>query len=109
MKMAPKSRLQKEREVLDSVHGHPSIRQMIDSTDSPPSLILEHLDDNLLNASNSKILEPSDIKFVARKVLEALSALHQQGYVHTGICSQNGLMRPSMMNKAQILSQTTFS
>lgn len=84
MKSAPTSPLQKEREVLGSVRGHPLIRQIIDSTDSPPYLILRHLDENLLNAFRNKNLEPSAIKVVARKVLEAVSALHQQGYVHTG-------------------------
>lgn len=46
--------------------------------------MLKYLDDNLLNASNLKRLERSDIKFVAKTVLETLELLHEAGYVHTG-------------------------
>jgi serine/threonine protein kinase len=51
----------------------------------PAELVLEHLDDNLLAASNSKKLEKSEIKFIAKRILEALQAFHEDGYVHTGI------------------------
>lgn len=46
--------------------------------------MLEHLDDNLLNASNSKRLGRVDIKLIAKRVLEALNMFHEAGYVHTG-------------------------
>jgi casein kinase II subunit alpha len=45
--------------------------------------VLEHLGDNLLNASNSNRLGRLDIKFVAKRVLEALDVFHGAGYVHT--------------------------
>lgn len=57
---------------------------MVDEIQEPAALVLEHLDDNLLNASNSKRLGRLDIKFLARKVLEALNMFHGAGYVHTG-------------------------
>jgi casein kinase II subunit alpha len=82
--MAPKQRLENECRVLERVRSQPSIRQLIDTIQDPPSLVLRHLDDNLLSASNMKRLDKPDIKFVAQKILEALSALHQLGYVHTG-------------------------
>ena len=57
---------------------------MIDDIESPSSLVLEYLDDNLLNVCSRKRLEGLDVKVVARTVLEALAALHENGFVHTG-------------------------
>ena len=57
---------------------------MIDTTEDPPSLVLKFLDENLLKISGQKRLEGSDLKFVARNLLKALAALHENGYVHTG-------------------------
>lgn len=85
IKAPPKSRLDNERNVLQHFHGRPGIRQLLDETHDPPSLVLEHLDDNLLAASNSKRLEKSEIKFIAKSILEALQTFHDDGYVHTGI------------------------
>ncbi|KAK3169422.1 hypothetical protein OEA41_008805 [Lepraria neglecta] len=92
VKTAPKQRLDNERQVLECVGEHPCIRQMIDTSQDPPSLVLRHLDDDLLSTSNAKKLAEPDIKFVARKILEALSALHQLGYVHTDIKPDNVLV-----------------
>lgn len=67
------------------------IRQFVDVIGDPRALVLRYLDDNLLNASNKKRLGKSDIKLVARNILVALNALHEQDYVHTGdlyICFQ---------------------
>ena len=57
---------------------------MIDNIESPSSLVLEYLDDNLLDVCSRKRLEGSDVKVVARIVLEALAVLHKNGCVHTG-------------------------
>jgi len=73
-----------EREILGIVRNHTCIRQIIDSIERPSSLVLEYLDDNLLDISSRKGLEGSDVKFVARTVLEALAVLHENGFVHTG-------------------------
>jgi serine/threonine protein kinase len=73
-----------ERKVLEIVRDHTCIRQMIDDIESPPSLVLEYLDDNLLDVCSRKRLEGSDVKVVARTVLEALALLHDDGFVHTG-------------------------
>lgn len=59
-------------------------RQMIDLVESPSSLVLEYLDDNLLDVCGRKRLDSSDIKLVARTLLEALANLHGNGFVHTG-------------------------
>jgi casein kinase II subunit alpha len=77
--------LNNERDILKHFHARPGIRQLLDETQDPPSLVLEHLDDNLLAASNSKRLEKPEIKFIAKRILEALQAIHEDGYVHTGI------------------------
>jgi casein kinase II subunit alpha len=85
VKTAPQGRLENERDVLTHVHTCPNIRQVLDETKNPPSLILQHLDDNLLHASNVKTLESSDVKFAAQRVLQAIQALHEDGYTHTGM------------------------
>jgi casein kinase II subunit alpha len=48
------------------------MRQVVDETKNPPSLILQHFDDNLLHASGQKPLKGSDVKFVAKRVLQAI-------------------------------------
>ena len=73
-----------ERNVLETIHHHPCLRPLIDTTEDPSSLVLRYLDDNLLNVSGQKRLEGSDLKFVARSTLEALAELHDKGFVHTG-------------------------
>ena len=84
IKRAPPHLLSIEREILEIVQNHSCIRQMIDEIESPSSLVLEYLDDNLLDVCSRKRLEGSDIKVVARTVLEALAVLHENGFVHTG-------------------------
>ena len=93
VKTAPHSRLANELSVLQQFRGRPYIRQLLDEVQDPPSLILQYRDDNLLSASNSKKLERSDIKFVAKNVLKALQMLHENDYVHTGTCNLNSLSR----------------
>ncbi|KAL9130438.1 MAG: hypothetical protein Q9217_001361 [Psora testacea] len=83
IKRAPPHLLSIEREILEIVQNHKCIRQMIDNIDSPSSLVLEYLDDNLLDVCSRKRLEGSDVKVVARTVLEALAVLHENGFVHT--------------------------
>jgi hypothetical protein len=64
--------------------GHLSIRPLLDEIPEPPCIVLKYLDNNVLNTSNTKQLEKSDIKFVARKIMETLNSLHEAGFVHTG-------------------------
>lgn len=76
--------LKVERNILGLVKHHTCIRQLIDEIASPSSLVLEYLDDNLLDVCGRERLQSSDVKFVARVLLEALAVLHENGYVHTG-------------------------
>ncbi|PVH82014.1 putative serine/threonine protein kinase [Cadophora sp. DSE1049] len=92
IKSAPKYRLDNERDVLKHFHARQGIRQLLDETQEPPSLVLKHLDDNLLTASNSKRLEKPEIKFIAKRILEALQAFHEDGYVHTDVKPDNILI-----------------
>ncbi len=84
IKRAPPHLLKIERETLQMVKNHMCVRQMIDFIESDSAMVLEYLDDNLLSVCSRKGLESSDVKFVARTVLEALAVIHEKGFVHTG-------------------------
>ena len=84
IKTAPKYRLDNERDILKHFHALPGIRQLLDETQHPPTLVLKHFDDNLLSASNSRRLEKVEVKKVPKGILEALQVLHPDCYVHTG-------------------------
>ena len=67
-----------------------SLRPLVDEIRDPidpPALVLRHLDDDLMRASASQRLTRSEIKYVAKTVLEALRVLHEDHYVHTGMLS----------------------
>jgi serine/threonine protein kinase len=81
-------RLENERTVLkrfqDSTrYIRPLLDEIVDPPD-PPAIVLRHLDDSLLNASASRKLASSEVKYVARRIPEALKLLHEEGFVHTG-------------------------
>jgi serine/threonine protein kinase len=61
----------------------PLLDEIIEPPD-PPSIVLKHLDSDLLTESNRKRLSRPEIKQVARCVLQALQVLHKDGMVHTG-------------------------
>ena len=62
-----------------------SLRRLVDEVQDPPLLVLEHLDSNMLIESGVKRLQSSDVKHVVKVVLTALTALHEDGIVHTGV------------------------
>jgi serine/threonine protein kinase len=83
-------RLQNERDILRRFQNKtPYIRPLLDEIEDPPTpaIILRHLDDDLLDASNSQRLTCPEIKYVAKRVLQALAALHSEGFIHTGVCA----------------------
>jgi serine/threonine protein kinase len=51
---------------------------------APPAIVLKHLEDDLLTASGAKKLSGREIRYVSKRILEALKVLHEDGYVHTG-------------------------
>ncbi|KAL4984446.1 kinase-like domain-containing protein [Aspergillus falconensis] len=95
-------RLQNERDVLLRFqHRTSSIRPLIEELEdfnAPPTLILKYLDDDILNASNKRQLTRSEVKFIAKKVLEALAVLHDEGFVHTDIKPSNVLVNYGQRN-----------
>ena len=82
------SRVENERDILKRLQDRtPYIRPLIDeieAPDLPTTIVLKHLDDHLLQASIQQTLSRKEIKYVARRILKALSILHEAGYVHTG-------------------------
>ncbi|KAI9674994.1 MAG: hypothetical protein M1817_001400 [Caeruleum heppii] len=93
-------RLYNERDVLKLFQERaPSLRPLIDEIQDPldpPSIVLKYLDQKLQDASNQERLTRPDIKFVARRVLEALQVLHEGGYTHTDVKPDN-----IMVNRAK--------
>ncbi|OAL27499.1 hypothetical protein AYO20_09782 [Fonsecaea nubica] len=89
-------RLDNERAVLKRFQARTSsLRPLIDEIHDPPdtpALVLRHLDDDLRRASASQRLTKSEIKYVAKSVLEALKLLHEEHYVHTDIKLDNVLV-----------------
>lgn len=81
-------RLQNERDVLKRFQSRtPFIRPLVDEVvepSDPPAIVLRHLDENLLDASIARKLTSPEIKYVARRILEALRVLHNDNYVHAG-------------------------
>lgn len=81
-------RLQNECDLLKHFqHRTPYLRPVVDEIvepAEPPTIVLRWLDDDIRRASFAQRLTRGEVKYVARRVLEALSALHEDGYVHTG-------------------------
>ncbi|TKA76808.1 hypothetical protein B0A49_00544 [Cryomyces minteri] len=92
VKTAPKSRLHREQEILRRFQGHPCIRQLVDHVDDPPYLVLEQLERDASKASGEAKLARSDIKLIARNILEALKSLHEEGIAHTDVKPDNVLL-----------------
>jgi serine/threonine protein kinase len=82
-------KLQNERDILLRFQDRtPCIRPLIEDfwdTTVPPTLILRYLDDDALRALNKQRLTRLEMKYVAKRVLEALAVLHDEGFVHTGM------------------------
>ena len=80
-------RIENERDVLQKFQTRAAVRPLIDEIvkpESPPGIVLRYLQTDLLKASATKPLNRSEIKHVARTVLESLAILHDNDYIHTG-------------------------
>ncbi|TVY17231.1 3-phosphoinositide-dependent protein kinase B [Lachnellula arida] len=89
VKTAPAERFENERSILTLFQDRPCIRQMLDEIKGAPFMVLRHLDVNLLSASAEKGIGGIDVKLVAKRILQALHALHEEGYTHTDIKPDN--------------------
>lgn len=87
VKSAPPHRLDNERAILKTLGHQSGVRRLVDDIQNPPLLVLQYYDDNLLNCCRTKSVEGRELKTVAKTVLQALAALHNQGLVHTGMYS----------------------
>lgn len=90
-------RLQNERDILHrfqnrTLYIRPLIDEVLDNSLGPTTLILRYLDDDILHASNNQRLTRPEVKYIAQKVLKALSILHDEGFVHTGVLHPLGLL-----------------
>ncbi|KAI0409232.1 serine/threonine protein kinase [Xylaria palmicola] len=86
-------RLQNEADILRRYQSKSSfIRPLIDEIQQPadpPSIILRHLDSELLTESKNKRLTRPEIKQVAKCILEALRILHKDDLVRTDVKLDN--------------------
>lgn len=82
-------RVENERDVLKRFQPRsPLLRPLVDEVldpSEPPTIVLRHLEDNLLRASIRQTLNRSEIKYVTERILKALSILHDDGFVHAGM------------------------
>ncbi|KAL2368287.1 STE/STE20 protein kinase [Blastomyces gilchristii SLH14081] len=93
IKSARHFRIANERDVLKRFQSRtpylrPLIDEIVDPAD-PPAIVLKHLEDELLSSSNAKRMSGKEIKYVSKRILEALKVLHEDGYVHTDIKMDN--------------------
>ncbi|KAF7955674.1 hypothetical protein EAE96_004600 [Botrytis aclada] len=89
-------RLQNEADVLKRFQSRtPFLRPLIDEIvdpNDPPTIVLKHLDEDLMTETYRKRLAKPELQFVARRVLEALQVLHKDGFVHTDVKPDNILV-----------------
>ncbi|KIV97786.1 hypothetical protein PV10_01494 [Exophiala mesophila] len=89
IKQALPGQLQNEIEALRLCQGSPYVRQLIDTTESPPTMVLEHLDTSLFSASRHCQLDKTDLKQAIKASLHGLSLLHGFGRIHSDIKPDN--------------------
>jgi hypothetical protein len=82
-------RVANERDVLRRFSGRsPYIRPLLEEIVEPPeptTIVLRHLDSHLWQASGERTLNRKELKYVSRRVLEALQVMHRDGFVHAGM------------------------
>ncbi|KKZ60399.1 hypothetical protein EMCG_00685 [[Emmonsia] crescens] len=105
IKAARHFRITNERDVLRKFKSKtPHLRPLIDEIVEPadlPAIVLKHLEDDLLTASNAEKLSGREIKYVSKRVLEALKVLHEDDYVHTDIKMDNVLVNYALSSRSE--------
>jgi serine/threonine protein kinase len=79
------------RNILRLFGNSPLLRTLVDEIEEPAqptTIVLEYLDADLDQCSKEKTLNRYELKYVSKKILQALDALHDRGYVHTGTNEQ---------------------
>ncbi|KAK4117875.1 kinase-like protein [Canariomyces notabilis] len=86
-------RVANERDVLRRFAGKsPHIRPLLDEIIEPPeptAIVSRHLQNHLWQASGEKTLNRKELKYVSRRVLEALQVMHAEGFVHADVKPDN--------------------
>ncbi|KAK4232764.1 kinase-like domain-containing protein [Achaetomium macrosporum] len=89
-------RVANERDVLRRFSGRsPYIRPLLDEIVEPPeptTIVLRHLESHLWQASGEKTLNRKELKYVPRRVLEALQVMHGDGFFHADVKPDNVLV-----------------
>ncbi|KAE9973522.1 hypothetical protein EG327_009040 [Venturia inaequalis] len=95
-------RVRHERDILRRFQGRtPYLRPILDEIQDPAdTIVLKYLDDDLQSASNRQKLSPRELRYVSKKVLQALSVLHEDGFVHTDVKLDNILVNYGHANPA---------
>jgi serine/threonine protein kinase len=84
-------RVEHERDILRLFDKSPLLRTLVDEIEEPAqptTIVLEYLDADLDQCSKAKTLNRSELKYVSKKILQALDTLHDRGYIHTGTYKQ---------------------
>jgi len=89
IKTAKEVLLQNETRHLNMLRGNHRIRQMIDTIESPHSIVLEYAEEDLRSLSIRRKLQRVETKTIARQLLEALAFAHAKNIVHTGRNASN--------------------
>ncbi|KAE8146791.1 serine/threonine protein kinase [Aspergillus avenaceus] len=96
VKCTHQARITNERNVLKEFQSQTNcLRRLVDEIEepaNPPAIVLQHLDDDLSNASATQRLTTTEIKYVSKRILQALAVLHERGYVHTDVKLDNVLV-----------------
>ncbi|KAI0097929.1 STE/STE20 protein kinase [Nemania sp. FL0031] len=86
-------RVENERDVLKRFQPRsPYLRPLIDEIQDPAepaTIVLKHLESDLMETSIQQPLNKKEIKYVLKRILEALSVMHEDGYVHTDVKPDN--------------------
>ncbi|KAF1914442.1 kinase-like domain-containing protein [Ampelomyces quisqualis] len=86
-------RVENERDVLKKLQGRTLfLRPLVDEIEepsTPTTIVLKHLDSDLLTETIKKRLTRKELKHVCRNILEALELLHEHNLVHTDIKLDN--------------------
>lgn len=84
-----RQRVENERDVLKRLQDRtPFLRPLVDEIEdpsTPTTIALKYLESDLLLESVRKRLNRKEIKHVSRNILNALSVLHDENLVHTGM------------------------
>ncbi|KAH9223391.1 kinase-like domain-containing protein [Leptodontidium sp. 2 PMI_412] len=103
-----KNALSQEQVVVKSVLNHPRgrtpcLRPVLDEIQDPAdpvTIVLKYSDDDLQNASHRQTLNHRELRYVSKRVLQALSVLHEDGFVHTDVKLDNILVNYGHTNPA---------